>query len=408
MSYFSQLKLSTDNAAGDAFGRLRTSLPVSLFDGQLTYDLQPILFEQVTAEANATVTHDATNRNAVMTFAATPTGGRAEMQTYEHFRYRAGHSHLAYITFNMNGGVANVLKYAGYSNSNNGIEFQLDGLTPQVAILSDTSHGDEVITQPNWNIDTLDGTGPSGLTLDVTKTQILVIDFQALYVGRVRVGFDLSGVVVWVHEFDHANIDAFPYIQTANLPIRCGMTCTGTVSTTVNFICCTVQTESSGEATEGFQFSEDGTVTAASGAPTHLLSIQPKTTFNSITNRTKIVIDSVNLIVTTGSNPVKWTLCLGDVLTGTTAFNDVNTDYSAMQFNTAGTTSGTPAIIIATGFLTASAQSRGAASSEVNSKYPITLDVAGAVRTLGRATLLVEGIGGTSPVRGAINWTEIR
>lgn len=405
MSYFSQLKLSTDNAAGDAFGRLRTSLPVSLFDGQLTYDLQPLLFEQVTAEANATVTHDATNRNAIMTFAATPTGGKAEMQTFEHFRYRAGHSHLAYITFNMNGGVADVLKYAGYSDGNNGIEFQLNGLTPQFAILSDTDNGDQIITQANWNIDTLDGSGPSGVTLDVTKTQILVIDFQALYVGRVRVGFDLSGVVMWAHEFDHANIDAFPYIQTANLPVRCGMTCTATVSTTMNFICCTVQTESSGEATEGFQFTKDATVTAASGAPTHLVSIQPKTVFNAITNRTKIVIDSVTLLVT-GTNPVKWTLCL-DALLGTPTFTDVNGTYSAMGFNTAATAD-TPAIILATGFISASAQVKGSSSNEVDSKYPITLDVAGAVRPLGTVTLLVEGIGGTSAVLGAINWTEIR
>lgn len=407
MSYFRTIKLDSDNPVGDAFGRLRTSLPVSLFDGQLTYDLQPLLFEQITAEAGATVTHDAVNRDALFTFAATPTGGQAGMQSYEHFRYRAGHSHLSYITFNMGGGVANVVKYAGYSDGVNGIEFQLNGLTPQVTIITNTSEIDEVITQPNWNLDKLDGTGPSAITIDFTTVQILVIDFQALYVGRVRIGFDLNGVVNWCHEFDHANNDVFPYFATANLPIRCGMTCDATVSTTMNFICCTVQTESSGESTEGFQFSQDATVTAASGAPTHLLSIQPKATFNSITNRTKIIIDGIEIIVT-GNNPVKYTLCLGDVLTGTTAFIDANTTYSAVEYNNLGTTSGTPAIILLTGFIGSSNQVKGTTSRDVDSKYPFTLDVAGVARPLGRVTLLVEGIGGTSAVLGSINWTEIR
>lgn len=64
-----------DTAVIDAFGRLRVSAPEYVFDAQLTYDLQPLLYEQVTAQSGATITHDATNRCALMTFASTPTGG---------------------------------------------------------------------------------------------------------------------------------------------------------------------------------------------------------------------------------------------------------------------------------------------------------------------------------------------
>jgi hypothetical protein len=407
MTQFNNIKINSNNPVGDAFGRLRVSSPTSLFDAQLTYDLQPLLFEQVTNGSGATVTHDSTNRMALMTFSSTPTGGKAFMQSYEYFRYRAGHSQLIYVTFNMIEGVANTMKFAGYSDGSNGIEFQLNGTTKQFTIYSDTTTGDETVTQTNWNLDKLDGTGASGLTLDITKTQILVIDFQALYVGRVRVGFDINGMVVWAHQFTHANEDAYPYFQSANLPIRCGMTSTGTVSTTMNFICCTVQSENGESSREGFHFSQDAEVTAGNGTLTHLISIQPKTTFNSITNRTKIIIDSIDLIVR-GINPVHYAIVLGDVLTGTTTFNDVNTTYSATQYNTAGTTSGTPAITMYTGHIPASASSRGAISQNVVMKYPITLDVAGNVRDLGRVTVLVEGLGGTSLVEGAINWTEVR
>ncbi len=49
----------------DSFGRLRVSSPTSVFDSQLTYDLQPLLFEQVKAETGAAIAHDATNRCAL-------------------------------------------------------------------------------------------------------------------------------------------------------------------------------------------------------------------------------------------------------------------------------------------------------------------------------------------------------
>jgi hypothetical protein len=408
MSYFKTIKLDSNNAVGDSFGRLRTSSPTSLFDAQLTYDLQPLLFEQITAESGATVTHDATNRRANMAFSSTPTGGKSFMQSYEYFRYRAGHSQLIYITFAMGEGVANVTKFAGYSDGTNGVELQRVGAsTIQLALLSSTTNGNQTVAQASWNIDAMAGAGPSGKTLDLTDTQILVIDFQALYAGRVRVGFDIDGVAMWVHEFKHANLIANPYIASANLPIRCGMTCTGTVTATMNFICCTVQSENGESTREGFHFSRDATATAASGALTHLVSIQPKTTFNSIANRTKIIIDSIDIIVT-GDKPIHFAIVLGDVLTGTTTFNDVNATYSAVQYNTAGTTSGTPAITMYTGHIPASNQAKGAISQNITMKYPITLDAAGAARSLGRVTVLVSGLGGSSTVEGAINWTEIR
>jgi len=64
-----------DSANLDAFSRLRVSNPLTLFNAQFTYNLQPLLFEQITSGAGATIAHNTTNRYAAMTFAATPTGG---------------------------------------------------------------------------------------------------------------------------------------------------------------------------------------------------------------------------------------------------------------------------------------------------------------------------------------------
>lgn len=398
---------SPSNDGLDAFQNLRNAPPAFVGDGQLTYDLQPILYEQLTNGSGATVTHDADNRAGLMTFSATPTGGQAFMQSFQHYRYQAGRGQEIFITFNFNAQVANVLKFAEYGDGTNGIAFENNGTTNRFTIYSGTDLANETVDQADWSHDKLDGTGPSGVTLDITKTQILVIDLQALYVGRVRCGFDIDGIIIWCHQFNHANLDAFPYLQSANLPVRCGMTCTGTVSATMLFICSAVLSRGGQEEVGGFTFAQEGTVTAASGARTHLLSIQPKTTFNSITNRAEIIIEGVELLVT-GANPVYWELCLGDVLTGTTTFNDVNATYSGVQFNTAGTTSGTPSIVIDSGYCAATQNAKDSVAKAVTARYPITLNRAGAARPLGRVTLLVTGLGGTSACRGAIKWKELR
>ena len=399
--------MAEDSLSRDSFSRLRVSTPNYLFDAQLTYDLQPILFEAVTSGSGATVTHDATNRMALMTFSSTGTGGKAYMQSYEWCRYQPGRSQLIFITFNFIEHKANVLKFAGYSDGNNGVELQSNGSGFQLTLYSDTGHADETVAQASWNIDPMDGTGPSGKTLQVSKAQILVIDFQALYVGRVRVALDIDGVLYPIHQFTHANVDATPYIQNASLPVRCGMTCTGTVSTTMNFICSSVMSEG-GQDALGYQFSTEGMATAGNGARTHVLSVQPATTFNSIANRSKFILEGLDIAVT-GNAPIKWELCLGDVLTGSNTFSVVNSTYSAFQQNSAGTTSGAPEIVIAQGYVAASATVKGVSqNTSRDMRYPVTLDAAGAVRAMGRLTVLATGIGAGSAMRAVLNWREIR
>lgn len=398
-----------DSSNLDAFSRLRVSNPLILHNSQFTYDLAPIIYEQITSGTGATIAHDTTNRCALMTFSSTPTGGKSYMQSYEYLPYQPGRSQLIFITFNMIAAVANVLKFAGYSDGVNGVEFQLNGTTKQFKVYSGSSAGNETVTQSSWNLDKLDGTGASGITLDITKTQILVIDIQALYVGRVRIGFDIDGVVIYAHEFLHSNIISSPYIQTANLPVRCGMTCTGTVSTTMNFICSAVISEGGSEDINvyGYTFSQDtGAVSVGTGG-THLLSLRPRTTFNSITNRTRVAFIDVE-VYNAGNQAVQWQLCIGQAISGTTTYSNVNTTYSSSEYNIAGTLSGSPNIIIDGGYIPSSGSGHVMVNTAIISRYPITLDAAGAVRAMGTLTLKATSLSSTQTCYGAIKFREIR
>ena len=331
------------------------------------------------------------------------------MQSYEYLPYQPGKSQLSFLTFNFEGGVADVLKFAGYSDGVNGVEFQLNGTTPRFAIYSGTGSGNQFVNQPSWNLDKLDGTGASGYTLDLTKVQILVIDLQALYAGRVRVGFDIEGSIIYAHEFLHANFVAPPYLQTASLPVRCGMICTATVSTTMYFLCSTVISEGGLDDVNqfGYTFSQTSTAVSVATSPTHVLSLRPRLTFNGITNRSRVAFIDVE-IFNNGNQAVYWALCLGQAITGTTTFNNVNTTYSSTEYNILGTISGSPAIIIDAGYVAASGGAKGVTNIAVNSRYPITLNAAGAHRTLGTLSLVLTSLSGTQSCYGAMKFREIR
>ena len=406
-----------DSANLDAFSRLRVSNPLILHNSQFTYDLAPLIMEQITNGTGATITHDSTNRQALMTFSSTPTGGKAYMQSYEYLPYQPGRSQLIFITFNMIAAVANTIKFAGYSDGVNGIEFQLNGTTKQFVVYSGSSAGNETVAQSSWNIDKLDGTGPSGITLDITKTQILIIDVQALYVGRVRVGFDIGGEITYAHEFLHANLIASPYIQSANLPVRCGMTCTATVSTTMNFICSAIISEGGSEDINvyGYTFSTAASrVIAAVGSTIQLISLRPRLTFNGITNRSRVAFIDVEIYLD-GNGAVKWELVVGQDITGGT-WTNVNTTYSSSEVNPANngtataTLSGSPLVVIDGGWVSSSMQSQSVTNTAIISRYPITLDAAGLQRVNGTLTLNVTTVSSsaTPTVYGAVKFREIR
>jgi len=90
----------------------------------------------------------------------------------------------------------------------------------------------------------MDGSGPSGITLDVSKAQILIIDMEWLGTGRVRIGFVINGEIHFVHEFQTANVLSVVYMSTPNLPLRYEIENTGAGgATTLEHLCSTVISE---------------------------------------------------------------------------------------------------------------------------------------------------------------------
>jgi hypothetical protein len=77
------------------------------------------------------------------------------------------------------------------------------------------------VPQTEWNVDRMDGTGPSGYTLDTTKMQMAYIDYTWYGAGFIRFGFRATeGNIVYCHKMPNNNQNTEAYMRSGNLPAR--------------------------------------------------------------------------------------------------------------------------------------------------------------------------------------------
>jgi len=91
------------------------------------------------------------------------------------------------------------------------------GVSAQYAVVSVTQ--DIKVPQSQWNLDRMDGTGPSGYILDLTKMQMFYVDWTWYGAGFIRWGFrGPKGNVIYVHKAQNNNVNTTAYMRSSNLP----------------------------------------------------------------------------------------------------------------------------------------------------------------------------------------------
>jgi len=250
MSYLPNTEFSyKDSANLDAFGRLRVSNLHTIFDVKFINDSTALFFNTVTSGGTLTRISGESSNNLIVSAGA---GNYVITQTKRYFNYQSGKSQLAFFTGILSK-QANVTKRIGSFDSvttnpyapKNGLYFEADGTNVSVNVVKNTT-GITKIIQSNWNLDKFNGSGgtdnPSGILLDFTKSQIFVIDFEWLGVGRIRYGFNINGVTYYCHEVLNANNIIGVFIAYPNLPIRYEIRSTGGAGTLVQ-ICSSISSE---------------------------------------------------------------------------------------------------------------------------------------------------------------------
>ena len=393
----------------DAFGRLRVSSPVNLWTSEFQYNKHPLFFDEITA-TGGTATH-LPNESAVELAVTTSSGSKAILQTFQYFRYQPGKSQVIAMTFVAEAQQADTDMRLGYFDDENGFFLELDGLTVNMVRRTKTSGSvvDNKVAQANWNVDKLDGNGPSGKTLDVTKGQILWIDLQWLSLGRIRMGFDIDGILVYAHEFKVANFLIVPATTTGNLPVRWEIVNTGAVAgtKTLTAICSTVFAEGGVDFELGHPFAGGNGVTTRtiSTTPIPICSIRPALTFNSITNRVKVELESIEIIT---DQDVFWQLIYKPTSITTADFAVGPVTHSSVEVDIIGTAiSG--GVIIDSGYVSAGSKKvPGAQRVPFLSKLPFTLDAAGTDQSRSVSLVLTRVGSSDATCAAQFNWLEIR
>lgn len=392
----------------DAFGRLRVSSPTNLWTSEFQYNKHPLFFDEVTA-VNGAVTH-LPNESAVSLAASTDDGSKAVMQTFEYFRYQPGKSQVIAMTFVADAAQADTDMRIGYFDDDNGFFLELDGVTVNMVRRTNTSGSvvNNKVAQAAWNIDAMDGAGISGKTLDLTKGQILWIDLQWLSLGRVRMGFDIDGILVYAHEFMVANVLTVPSTTTGNLPVRWEIVNTSAVGggKTLTAICSTVFAEGGVDFELGHPFAGGNGVTTRtiSATPVPICSIRPALTLNSIANRVQVELESIEILT---DQDVFWQLIYMPTSITDATFAVGSVTHSSVEVDIAGTAI-VGGVVIDSGYVSAGSKKvPGAQRVPFLSKLPFTLDAAGSDQSRS-VSLVLTKISTDAACAAQFNWVEIR
>ena len=256
-----------DGPVNDAAGRFRMGVPHQIYASQLTYDTNNTWAEDINGVgASVTYLHNESSANLNV---GTVDGEYVVRQTYENFHYVPGKSQMVTMTGILGIPKANVIGRIGNFDDENGLFFQVDGSGVSVGRRTYTS-GSIVnvnVYQADWNIDKMDGHGPSRINLDPSKVQLFVIDYLWQGVGRVRFGLNIDGINYYVHQMVTANIESVVYMSRAILPLRYEIRNVGTTASAsyLKHICSSIVSEG-GEQIPGLEFA------AATGVPLRAIS----------------------------------------------------------------------------------------------------------------------------------------
>ena len=410
------ISVTTDPGTGaksagvDAFGRLRVSSPLTLFDSSHRYR-DNNLWNTSTA-SGGTATFNA-NQGLVDLTVGTTSGAKVYRETTKAFSYQPGKSMLVMNTFVFNPAKNNLRQRVGYYGASNGMYLELDGAGGNVLAFVERSLVSGSVTetkvvQSSWNVDKMDGTGPSKMTLDISKAQILWMDIEWLGLGTVRLGFVIDGKFILCHQFHHANLITSTYITTASLPLRYEIENTGTTasSSTLKQICSTVLSEG-GYELRGLQQGiaipiTTPTTLTTSGTYYPIISLRLKASPDRLD--AIVIITALSIMGITNNANYNWRMIASGTTTGGT-WVSAGTD-SGVEYNLTGT-SFAGGRILAQGFISASNQAVTAVDILKEALFKFQLERDTFTSTAFEITLVAAAGTTNTNIYAAMDWEEI-
>jgi hypothetical protein len=336
-------------------------------------------------------------------------GSKVIRQTTKVFAYQPGKSLLVLNTFVMTRIRTGLRQRVGYYGDANGYYLELNDDVLSFFERSSVTGSleDTRVLQADWNVDPMDGTGPSGITLDITKAQILFMDLEWLGVGTVRMGFVIDGNFYVCHKFNHANLIASTYITTASLPITYEIENLADTagSSALKQICSSVISEG-GYQLNGLQQAIGTPVTAPINLPVAgtfypIVSLRLKTSPDRLD---AIVICTAISVIATTTGDYNWQVVASGTTSGGT-WTDAGAN-SSVEYNIDGT-GFSGGRILASGYFSVSNQGSTQVDILKEALFKTQLERNGIESTPFELTIVVATNNSGGDVLASMDWEEI-
>lgn len=226
----------------DVFGNLRVAQSNLMASyTHVAGNLDELFYTETTGAG--TIYYD--TDNASMSLRNTNDVGSILRASNHYHHYQPGTGIQIIITGRLSDhGLVNNLRRWGYYDAEDGVFFQVLGTTFSVGVRK--AGVDTLVDRANWNGDVVDGTGLSGMVMDITKINFCWIDFAWLGAGVVRFGvLGEDGQRIVCHTVRNPNKNDGPYMNSPDLPICFENINTGTTTTqpSLEFLCASVYAE---------------------------------------------------------------------------------------------------------------------------------------------------------------------
>lgn len=385
------------------FGRTKVSQPLTVLDSSHRYKRSADYSEEVVGEGSS-VAHD-TNASLMNLNVGTASGDKVTFETKRVFPYQPGKSLQVLQTFTFAAAKANLRQRAGYFSRTNGFYLEQDG-TDVYFVRRSYSSGALVetrVAQSEWNVDKLDGSGPTDVVLDLSKSQILFSEYEWLGVGSVRLGFAIDGNFIVCHQFNHANHIEGTYMTTATLPVRYEIEntgATGSVSTLKQICTSVISNGGYNRVTENWNVTREVTNVSDSYYPLISIRLAPGRT-------DAVILPSGIGVLPVAQGQYGWALIRNATITGGTWVTHTPSTGN-VQYNISATalTGGT---VVDTGLLDSSNQASSAISiGDGLSRFDLQLGRTNADTPVSDVlTLALKSFGGTQSAISTFAWADL-
>lgn len=395
----------------DMTNRLRIARPNKILENVWQYDLQPRIWS-TSVTGSGTVSGPGQKDPAYAQMATTTASGdKAVLRTKRFLVYQPFRTHVLTMAVILNEGKANLVKRFGQYTNFNGWYFEQNNTEFYVGYRNNsfepTGTIDTRIERADWNVDRLDGTGPSGLDIADLLGNALTFVIEYVWHGTQGIRYEIEyfDTLYPVHEVIWSASDNKPFARSALLPLQYEIENTGAVSSdTTMYVGPASFNIEGGEERAGLRFAigngATGVTAASTTVPAYILGIRPKTTFNGVNNRGSLTPLSYQIF---SDADIYFEIQLQAIPTNGT-WTSIDTT-SVTEYSTDFTTLSATGYTIAAGYVSGSNNRAGNIAESFEDLETVSIDTLNASAQLAIVVRAYK-ISGNAVVRASLKWKE--